>query len=59
MGDRQDEIEKTENKEQRQSRERAQQVEDSRRRAPAEGKDLEPCSSQRSVQPSDRTRKSD
>ena len=52
-------IEATENMEQRRSRDRARQVEESRQRPPAEGKDLDPSPSQRTVQPSDRTRRSE
>ena len=56
---RNDDIEATENMEQRRSRERARQVEESRQRPPAEGKDLDPSPNQRTVQPSDRTRRSE
>ena len=49
--DRNDHIEETENLEQRQSRERARKVEKDR-------KDLDPSPNQRTVQPSERTRKS-
>ena len=57
--DRNDDIEATENMEQRRSRDRARQVEESRQRPPAEGKDLDPSPNQRTVQPSDRTRNSE
>jgi uncharacterized protein YndB with AHSA1/START domain len=57
--DRNDDLEATENMEQRGSRDRARQVEESRQRPPAEGKDLDPSPNQRTVQPSDRTRNSE
>ena len=59
MNERQDDIEATENMVQRQSRDRAREVEGNRQRPPAEGKDLDPSPNQRSVQPSDRTRNSE
>ena len=59
MKDRNDEIEDTENLEQRQSRERARKVEKGRSRKPGDRKDLDPSPNQRTVQPSERTRKSD
>lgn len=58
MKDRKKTIEETENLDQGQSRDRAHQVERSRD-SPANGrKDLEPSPNQRTVQPSNRTRKS-
>jgi hypothetical protein len=58
MKDKADSVEKTENLAQRQSRERARKVERSRD-LPSDGrKDLDPSPNQRTVQPSDRTRKS-
>ncbi|HEU4517646.1 MAG TPA: hypothetical protein VFR77_10115 [Steroidobacteraceae bacterium] len=58
MKDRNDSIEETENLDQRQSRERARKVEKSRREKPADRKDLDPSPNQRTVQPSNRTRRS-
>ena len=58
MKDRNDEIEDTENLEQRESRERARKVEKGRIRKPGDRKDLDPSPNQRTVQPSERTRKS-
>jgi hypothetical protein len=57
--DSKDTIEETENMYQRESRERARKVEQSRDRPSKDRKDLDPSPSQRVVQPSDRTRKSD
>ena len=57
MKDRGDSIEETENMEQQQSRERARKVERSRDRNRDERRDLDPSPNQRTVQPSDRTRK--
>jgi hypothetical protein len=56
--DSKDSTEETENMYQRESRERARDVERSRDRRPDDRMDLEPSSSQRVVQPSKRTRKS-
>lgn len=53
-----DSVEETENMYQRQSREKARRVERSRDRHPDDRRDLDPSPSQRVVQPSDRTRKS-
>jgi hypothetical protein len=53
-----DSVEETENMYQRQSREKARKVERSRDRHPDDRRDLDPSPSQRVVQPSDRTRKS-
>ena len=58
MKDRNDDIEDTENLEQRQSRERARQVDKGRIRKPGDRKGLDPSPNQRTVQPSERTRKS-
>ena len=58
MKDRNDEIEDTENLEQRQSRARARKVEKGRIRKSGDRKDLDPSPNQRTVQPSERTRKS-
>jgi hypothetical protein len=55
--DRDDRIEETENLDQKQSRERARKVERSRDGRPDGRKDLDPSPNQRTVQPSDRTRK--
>jgi hypothetical protein len=57
--DSKDSVEETENMYQRESRERARKVERSRDRPSKDGKDLDPSPSQRIVQPSDRTRKSE
>ena len=57
--DSQDSVEETENMYQRESRERARKVQRSRDRPSTDRKDLDPSPSQRVVQPSDRTRKSD
>ena len=53
-----DSVEETENMYQRQSREKARRVERSRDRHPDDRRNLDPSPSQRVVQPSDRTRKS-
>lgn len=60
MNDRKDKdsVEETENMYQRESRERARKVDRSRDRRPDDRKGLDPSPSQRVVQPSDRTRKS-
>ena len=57
MKDRDDSVEETENMEQKQSRERARKVERSRDAANDNRRDLDPSPNQRTVQPSDRTRK--
>lgn len=57
MKERQESIEETENLDQKQSRERARKVERSRDGHPDGRKDLDPSPNQRTVQPSDRTRK--
>jgi uncharacterized membrane protein len=57
--ERNDVIEATENMVQRQSRDRAREVEDSQGRSPTDRKDLDPSPNQRTVQPSDRTRNSE
>lgn len=54
-----DSVEETENMYQRESREKARKVERSQDRPSDDRRDLDPSSSQRGVQPSDRTRKSD
>jgi hypothetical protein len=56
--DRKNSTEETENLEQKQSRERARKVERSRDSRSGDRKDLDPSPNQRTVQPSDRTRKS-
>jgi hypothetical protein len=56
--DRKNTTEETENLEQKQSRERARKVERSRDGRSGDRKDLDPSPNQRTVQPSDRTRKS-
>jgi hypothetical protein len=53
-----DSVEETENMYQRESREKARKVERSRDEESDDRKDLDPSPSQRVVQPSDRTRKS-
>ena len=58
MPDHDKSVEETENMDQKQSRERARKVERSRDRQPDDRKDLEPSPNQRTVQPSERTRKS-
>jgi hypothetical protein len=58
-GRKDDYVEETENLEQRQSRERAREVERSRDRKPAVRKDLDPSPNQRTVQPSERTRRTE
>ena len=60
MTDRKDTVEETEkeNMYQRQSREKARKVERSRDKESDDRRDLDPSPSQRVVQPSDRTRKS-
>lgn len=60
MNDRKDKdsVEETENLYQRQSREKAGKVEQSRQRPSDERRDLDPSPSQRVVQRSDKTRKS-
>jgi len=58
MTDRKDKVEETENMYQRESREKARKVERSRDKASNDRRDLDPSPSQRVVQPSDRTRKS-
>jgi hypothetical protein len=57
MKDRDDSIEETENMEQKQSRQRARKVERSRDATNDDRRDLDPSPNQRTVQPSDRTRK--
>lgn len=57
--DSKDSVEETENMYQRESRERARKVERSRDRPSTEHEKLDPSPSQRVVQPSDKTRKSD
>jgi hypothetical protein len=56
--ERKNSIEESENLEQKQSRERARKVERSRDGRSVDRKDLDPSPNQRTVQPSDRTRKS-
>ena len=51
-------VQETENMDQKQSREQARKVERSRDRQPDDHKDLDPSPNQRTVQPSERTRKS-
>ena len=60
MTDRKDTVEETENMYQRESRvrEKARKVERSRDKESDDRRDLDPSPSQRVVQPSDRTRKS-
>jgi hypothetical protein len=53
-----DSVEETENMYQRESREKARKVERSRDKESDDRKDLDPSPSQRVVQPSDRTRRS-
>jgi hypothetical protein len=57
MKDRDESIEETENMEQKQSRERARKVERNRDTTDDDRRDLDPSPNQRTVQPSDRTRK--
>jgi len=57
MKERDDSIKETENMEQKQSRERARKVERSRDATNDDRRDLDPSPNQRTVQPSDRTRK--
>ena len=54
-----DYVVETENLVQRQSRERAREIESGDAVSPADRRDLDPSPNQRTVQPSDRTRKSD
>jgi hypothetical protein len=56
--ERENSIEETENLDQKRSRERARQVERSRDDGAEGRKDLDPSPNQRTVQPSNRTRKS-
>ena len=58
MTDRKDTVGDTENMYQRESREKAGKVERSRDKESDDRRDLDPSPSQRVVQPSDRTRKS-
>lgn len=58
MKDRNNGVEESENLDQGQSRERARKVERSRDRPAEDRKDLDPSPNQRTVQPSDKTRKS-
>ena len=56
--DSKDSVEETENMYQQESREKARKVERSRDKESDDRRDLEPSPSQRVVQPSDKTRKS-
>jgi hypothetical protein len=58
MTDRKDKIEETENMYQRESREKARKVERSRDKESDDRRELDPSPSQRVVQPTDKTRKS-
>ena len=59
MKSRNDSIEETENIEQRQSRERARKVRKAERRKPGDSRDLDASPNQRTVQPSNRTRRTE